>query len=149
MKFKFVVFIVEKLLKTKANGDEPRADMFLPDWVLAFGIVLACVGLGFLIAFIVLFNYILLLVALGAFLLTAIAVLCWRNQTIRIIDDTKFEYSTFLGKKKVYYFDEIKQLRRNSDSMTLFVGDGKVHIEACAVMTERLVNLINEALARN
>ncbi len=149
MKLKFVVFIVEKLLKTKVNGDEPRADMYLPDRILAMGLVLNCVGLAFAIAFCVGFKIMWILIALGLILFGVAALLCWRNQTIRVIDDKSFEYSTFLGKKIVYYFDEIKSLRRNSDSMTLFVGNGKVHIEACAVMTERLVNLINESLARN
>lgn len=148
MKLKLAVFLVEKLLKVKANGEEPRADMFLPDWLLAFGFVLICIGLGFTIAFFVVLNLILLLVALGAFLLGALAIICWKNQTIRVIDDKKFEYTTFLGKKTVYYFDEIKEVRRNSDSMTLFVGDGKVHIESCAVMTERLMSLLNDSLAK-
>ena len=149
MKFKLAVFLVEKLLKVKTNGEEPRADMFLPDWLLAFGFVLICIGLGFTIVFFVVLNLILLLVALGAFLLGALAIICWKNQTIRVIDDKKFEYTTFLGKKTLYYFDEIKGMRRNSDSMTLFVGDGKLHIESCAVMTERLVSLLNDALAKN
>ena len=147
MKLKIMVFVVEKLLKTKANGDEARADMFLPDRILAMGLVLNCVGLAFAVAFCIGFKIAWLLIAVGLILFGVAALLCWRNQTIRVIDDKSFEYSTFLGKKTVYYFDEIKSLRKNSDSMTLFVGRGKVHIESCAVMTERLTELINKALA--
>ena len=37
-------------------------------------------------------------------------------------------------------------MRRNSDSMTLFVGEGKVHIESCAILSDRLVDRINKQL---
>jgi len=32
--------------------------------------------------------------------------------------------------------------------MTLFVADGKVHIESCAIVTERLTKRINEQLEK-
>ncbi len=52
------------------------------------------------------------------------------------------------GQTRTYYFSDITGLRRNSDSMTLFVGNEKVHIESMAVLSERLVNGINEALEK-
>ena len=80
-------------------------------------------------------------------LLGVAATLCWKNQTIRIIDEDTFEYSTFLGKKIRYRFSEIKKLRVNQDSMTLFVGNGKVHIEAMVVISQELMDKIDTALA--
>ena len=50
------------------------------------------------------------------------------------------------GNKYVYRFDDIKHLRLNKDSMTLFVADGKVHIESCAILSDRFVNLVNQKL---
>ena len=69
-------------------------------------------------------------------------LLCSKNQRIYIISDEEFVYSTMFGKKKTYRFDQIIALRKNHDSLTLFVGDGKVHIESSAVMSDRLKKLI-------
>ena len=80
--------------------------------------------------------------------LAVAAVLCWRNQTIQILDEETFEYTTFLGNKKVYSFSEIRSVRKNSDSATLFVGDGKVHIEAMAIMSDRLTEKLDNALKK-
>lgn len=74
------------------------------------------------------------------------AFLCWRNQTIKMLSDDYFEYTTFLGKKTVYRFSDIKWIRKNNDSMTLFVADRKVHIEASAKMIARLIDRINRQL---
>ena len=74
------------------------------------------------------------------------AILCWKNQTIRILPNDAFEYSTFLGNKTVYRFSEIKGIRINLDSATLLVADGKVHIESIAIVTDRLEKRINNRL---
>lgn len=66
----------------------------------------------------------------------------------RMLTDEVFEYTTFLGNTYTYYFRDITGLRRNQDSLTLFVGCKKVHIESSAVMSERLVSLINHSLNR-
>ena len=106
----------------------------------------AAVGLG--VAFAVTLNLTFVAFAVVSAVLSAAAVLCWKNQTIVILDGDTFEYTTFLGKKIVYRFSEIESLRRNSDSFTLYVGGGKVHIESMAIMSDRLTDKINEAIAR-
>ena len=63
-----------------------------------------------------------------------------------MLPNDSFEYTTFLGKKSVYRFTEIKGLRRNNDSMTLLVGEKKVHIESVAILSAALVDRINRAL---
>lgn len=65
-----------------------------------------------------------------------------------MISDEEFEYTTFLGKTHRYAFRDITALRKNQDSLTLFVGKNKVHIESMAVLSERLVDRINQALAQ-
>ena len=52
------------------------------------------------------------------------------------------------GNTTTYSFADIQGLRKNQDSMTLFVAGKKVHIESMAVLSERLVNHINEALQK-
>ena len=76
------------------------------------------------------------------------ALLCWRNQSIHIISDEKFTYTTMFGNTRTYSFSDIQGLRRNQDSLTLFVAGEKVHIESMAVLSERLIERINTVLAQ-
>ena len=52
------------------------------------------------------------------------------------------------GKTRTYSFSDIQGLRRNQDSLTLFVAGEKVHIESIAVLSERLVERIDNALEK-
>ena len=66
-----------------------------------------------------------------------------------MLSDEEFQYSTFLGNKKIYRFDQITALRKNRDSLTLFLGKNKVHIESSAVMSDRLKALIIEQFKKH
>lgn len=127
----------------------PRADMFLPAWLLGFGCFLGVAAVGCLVAAFVTKIWILIaaFAVLGA--LGIAAWLCWRNQTIRIVDEFRFEYTTFLGNKRTYYFSDIKKLRANADSWTLYVGDGKIHIESIVIISEKLIEIISNAVKQN
>lgn len=148
MKFKGLVYLTTKLLGLDDNGDEPRADMYLPGWILGMGIVLISGGVAVGIYGVAKATVGALVCGVLALLLGILAVLCWRNQKIRVTSETTFEYTTFLGKTYEYQFSQIRGLRQNQDSMTMFVGDDKVHMEACAIISERLAEKINEQLAR-
>ena len=52
------------------------------------------------------------------------------------------------GKTRTYSFSDIQGLRRNQDSLTLFVANEKVHIESMAILSERLVERIDNALEK-
>ena len=132
---------------TTLVDDEPRADMFLPAWLFVMGLLLCIFGTIVGIVFAVL-QISTLMIALAAVmvLLGVAAFLCWKNQTIRMLPNDAFEYSTFLGKKTIYRFGDIKGLKKNTDSMTLFVADGKVDIESIAIVTDRLSDRINKQL---
>ena len=147
MKLKLLFRLVEKLLGEQ-NSDAPRADMYLPERLLAMGLVFIATGIGFGGAFVITSTSWMLAVAIGGVLLGIFALLNWKNQKIRIISDEEFEYTTILGNTHTYAFKDITGLRKNQDSMTLFIGKNKVHIESMAVLSERLVELINEALKK-
>lgn len=138
-----------KIFISEECSTAPRADMFLPDWLMEFGIFLdIAAAVCFVIAFVTqVWEFIIGFPILGV--LGIAAWLCWKNQSIKIIDENRFEYTTFLGKKTIYYFTEIKQLRKNQDSLTLFVGNGKVHIESIANISQKLVDKIADALEKN
>ena len=53
-----------------------------------------------------------------------------------------------LGTVHVYNFSDITGLRRNNDSLTLFVGKKKVHLESMAIMSERLAKALSDALEK-
>ena len=149
MKFKLLVKLVEKVLNIQSSGDEPRADMYLPVFLLAFGVVLLAIGISFVIVSIVKFTLWMSLVGILGLLLGIAAIMCWKNQKICIVSEQEFEYTTFLGNKHIFLFSQIKALRQNNDSLTLFVADKKVHIESMAIMSDRLVEAINNALDSN
>jgi len=132
---------------TTLVDDEPRADMFLPAWLFGMGLLLSVFGTIAGIVFAVLQISTLVIVLSAVMVLLGVAaILCWKNQTIRMLPNDTFEYSTFLGKKTIYGFGDIKGLKKNTDSMTLFVADGKVHIESIAIVTDRLSDRINKQL---
>ena len=138
-----------KIFTPEKCSTTPRADMFLPNWLMGFGLFLDVASVACLISAFVTQAWELIL----GFAITGVtgiaALLCWKNQSIRVLDENRFEYTTFLGNKTIYYFSEIKKLRVNGDSFTLFVGNGKVHIESCVTISKKLINKIYEALEKN
>lgn len=121
-------------------------DMYLPKWICLLGVFFLAAAAGCLM-YGLLRGMTVLLVA-GAVLCAGLgiaAVLCWRNQWVMMIDDHTFVYSTMFGRKTEFRFSDIQRLRQNSDSFTLFLRDGKVHIESCAVISDRFVEAVNRA----
>lgn len=143
MKVKLLVKLGELILGEVFSDEEPRADMFLPLWLLAFAILLIVAGIALGVFAIVKFSAGAVVGAIACVVLGIAALLCWRNQTVKVLSDDSFEYCTFLGKKTVYNFSDIKGLKQNRDSMTMYVGNGKVHIESIAILSERLVERIS------
>lgn len=147
MKFKLLVKVAALILGAAYREDEPRADMYLPIWILALALVLFLAAVGIIVAAVLTaFSVGAIIAAMFCLLLGELALLCWKNQSIQMISQEIFEYTTFLGNKKEYRFREITGLRRNNDSMTLFVGQNKVHMESCAILSDRLVERINRQL---
>lgn len=146
MKLKILVKIVEKLLGMTDRGEELRADMFMPDRLLAMALVMLAGGTACAIYVVLRFSVLAVIFAAVGILFGVFALICWKNQTIRMISDEQFTYTTMFGNTKTYLFSEIQGLRKNQDSMTLLVAGQKVHIESMAVLSTRLVDRINEAL---
>lgn len=146
MKIKILVWLCSLILGKEYSDDEPRADMYMPVWLLAFGMVLIGGSVALGVAFVITHVVGTIIAAAIAIAVGICAVLCWKNQSIIVLSDSTFEYTTFLGNKKVYQFKDIVGIKQNSDSMTMFVGNDKVHMESCAIMTQRLIDKINEQL---
>lgn len=123
-------------------------DMHLPVWVCGLGIIFL-VAAVVCMAIISISPLICITAAVICLCLGISAVLCWRNQWAEVIDDDEFIYSTMFGNKNKYRFSEITDIRQNSDSMTLFLGKNKIHIESCAIISDRFANLVNQALGND
>ncbi len=144
--FSSILSIIKRLLKKTADFEKVKADMFLPTWLFIIGLAGVTTGL-FGIAFNIYDFNIPLIVAFSILLLLGMgAILCYANQKIYILDNLTFEYTTFLGNKKIYRFYDIKGIKKNTDSITLYVANDKVHIESCAILSARLVEKINDIL---
>ena len=144
---KLLVFIGSLILGREFSREEPRADMYLPLWILAFGLALIGIALVLGVCSALSLSVPALIAAASCLPLGIGAVLCWKNQTVRVLPNDAFEYTTFLGRKTVYRFSDIRGLRKNQDSMILLVGSGKVHMESCAIISQRLADRINRQLA--
>ncbi len=146
MKLKFLVKVIEKLLGMRDNGNEPRADMYLPDRLLAISVVFLAVG--FVCTYFVIFKFAVwaIVCAVLGTVSGVFALLCWKNQSIHIISNEEFTYTTMFGNTHTYSFSDIQKLRQNQDSLTLFVANKKVHIESMAILSDQLIERINKAL---
>lgn len=148
MKLKILVKIVEKLLGVTVSDSEPRADMFLPERLFAMAIVLLAGGTAFALFAIFKFSVWAVVVAVFGIALGIAALLCWKNQAIHVVSDEEFTYTTMFGNTCTYSFSDIQGLIKNQDSLTLLVAGKKVHIESMAILSERLAERINKALAQ-
>lgn len=146
MKLKFLVKLIEKIFGIAIGDDQPRADMFLPDRLLAISLVLLAGGGACVIITILNFAIWVLACAVFGIVFGIFAFLCWRNQSIHVISDEQFTYTTMFGNTRTYSFSDIQGIRQNNDSLTLFVDNQKIHIESMAIISERLVILINKVL---
>ena len=150
MKLRLLAWFLTKILGVDEEAE--KADMHLPTKIAAFGLALLIAGFVLIVTYILRGLVVSLVFAIFCFAFAPFAFLCYKNQRIFVLSDEEFEYSTFLGNKKVYKFADIKMLRPNHDSMTLFIYDTemhKVHIESSAILSERLIGLVNAQLEKN
>lgn len=149
MKLKIIVKIAEKLLGIANRDQEPRADMYLPERLLAMGLLFLAGGTACAVFAVFTLATWAIVGAVFGIVLGFFALLCFKNQTIHVISDSHFTYTTMFGNTHTYAFSDIQGLRKNQDSLTLLVANKKVHIESMAVLSKRLVERINRALAQN
>lgn len=145
MKLRLIVHALEKLLCAVRPEDENPADMFLPEKLLSMALVFLAASVISAVTAVLKGHALGWYIGAGVLLTLCIsAFLCWRNQKICMLSDEEFTYTTMLGKTTTYRFDEIVALKKNKDSFTLMMKNGKVHIESMAILSDRLVRRIDE-----
>lgn len=127
--------------------NKKEKDVYLPVWVCWLGIAfLAAALVCFALAFAISVNWLLgFAFCLG---LGIAAILCWKNQWVVMTDDHTFIYSTMFGRKTQHHMLELREYKQNSDSLTLILENGKVHIESCAIVSERFANAVDAVLEK-
>lgn len=120
-------------------------DMYLPDKIRDLGVAFLA-GAGACVIWSLVSSYYVLVLAVTCLGFGIAAFLCWKNQWAEMVSDEEFVYSTMFGRKTKYRFSDIVGLVEHKDSMTLYLKNGKVHMESCAVISERFANAINEVL---
>lgn len=90
MKLKILVKIVEKILGMTSSDDAPRADMYLPERLLAMALVALAGGTACgIYAIFSVATWAIVCAVLGL-ALSVLALLCWKNQSIHVISDEQF-----------------------------------------------------------
>ena len=148
MKLKLLLKAVEKILGVTYRDGTPRADMYLPERLLAMALILLAGGTACAVFAAISHAVWAIVCAVLGLVFGLAAVLCWKNQAIHVISEEQFTYTTMFGNTHTYSFSDIQGLRKNQDSMTLLVAGKKVHIESMAVLSDRLVNSINRELQK-
>lgn len=146
MRFWPLVKLGELLLGKELSEEKDRADLYLPLWMLGFGIGLILGGIFIGVLTVRAFTPSGVLLCVTFTFIGIAAIVCWRNQTVEILSPDTFRYTNPLGRQKVYRFADIRGIKRNKDSMTLLLTNGKVPIEFIAVITLRLAERINQQL---
>ena len=146
MQLKLIVKIIEKLFGVTMGDNEPRADMYLPERLLAMSLISLAIGVACAGYSIIQFTALPIVLAVLFIILGVLAFICWKNQSIHIISDEQFTYTTMFGNTRTYAFSDIQGLRKNQDSLTLFVAGEKIHIESMAIISDRLAFAINNSL---
>ncbi len=128
--------------------DRKDKDMYLPFWVCVLGIfflIAACVLLASTFS-----SSVYSLIGFGICLALGVsAILCWKNQSIKMIDENTFVYTTMFGRENHYSFSDIQELKISQDSFTLILDHGKVHIENCAIMSESFIAALDSVIKRS
>ena len=122
-----------------------KKDMYLPNAVCGLGIFFLACGVACAVASFI-YSLYLLIGVVFCLALGVAAVLCWKNQWVQMLNDSEFIYSTMFGTKIKYRFSEITDIKQNIDSMTLILESGKVHIESCAIISDKFADKINGTL---
>lgn len=79
MKLKLIVKLGELILGKAYSEDEPRADMYLPIWLLSFALVLFVGGIAVGVYAVIALSIAAAVAAAVCLILGILALLCWKT----------------------------------------------------------------------
>ncbi len=133
----------------KVAQKHPRQeDMHLPARQLGLGIGAIGGGIALIGYGVIRQDHVLPMLFGAALLIFGVAaVLCWKNQTITMLDEERFVYRTMFGNEREYRFDDIADMTGNRDRTLVMQDGGKVFLESSAEMSEALMAAISGVFA--
>ena len=118
---------------------KPVGDLCMPDSHAVLGILAMVFGaVGIIIHFAAHAPFALAVLGLASFFGGIPVLLAWKNRVIRMLPGDRFEYTTAFGRKRVYAFSDISELRKGFCCRKLILGDRTIEIDPDAVISERL-----------
>ena len=135
-----------KFRKLKQVKGRIRGDMYQPSSLLTLSIILLLISAACVASVTASFNIFSLLIALVFAALAVFMFLIWKNLKIKIVSKTQFESISILGKSKIYDFDDIKGLKKNTYVSWLYVGEDKLPVLPSTVISPKLIKYIDKAM---
>lgn len=135
----------ERTLKSLIYTDKPWADMCLSSAFLILDLILLFSSTAFTVYAIVK-NAVLLLLSVPFVCFFVYGVFSWNNRVIRMLSDDTFEFTTSFGRKKLYHFSDITDLKKDRDSRILCVAHEKIFIKDLAFVSDRFEARVQQAL---
>ena len=135
----------ERTLKSLIFTDKPWADMCLSSAFLILDLILLFSSTAFTVYAIVK-NAVLLLLSVPFVCFFVYGVFSWNNRVIRMLSDDTFEFTTSFGRKKLYHFSDITDLKKDRDSRILCVAHEKIFIKDLAFVSDRFEARVQQAL---
>lgn len=128
-----IIYFVVRFVKTPLT---PECVVYMPKWMFFFGMAMYVIGAVFLIVLCAEKKWFQAIPGIGFMIFGAIAMACQLNQRAVKLTDGTYVYSTMFGKKKHFSADDRIGMRYNSDSVTVFLKNGKIHIESLAQISD-------------
>lgn len=136
----------ERTLKNLCLEDEPWVDMCLPSFFLIVILILLLSGIACTI-YAIIKKAVLLIFGAIIICFSIYSIFSWKNRTIHMLSDDTFEFTTPFGRKKLYHFSDITDLKRDRNSHILHVAHDKIFISDMAFISERFEKRVHQALA--
>ena len=135
----------ERTLKSLIYTDKPWADMCLSSAFLILDLILLFSSTAFTVYAIVK-NAVLLLLSVPFVCFFRIWGILLEQSRIRMLSDDTFEFTTSFGRKKLYHFSDITDLKKDRDSRILCVAHEKIFIKDLAFVSDRFEARVQQAL---
>ena len=140
----------ERTLKNLCLEDEPWVDMCLPSFFLIVILILLLSGIACTI-YAIIKKAVLLIFGAIIICFSIYSIFSWKNRTIHMLSDDTFEFTTSFGRKKLYHFSDITDLKKSRnkydrDSRILCVAHKKIFISDMAFVSDRFEMRVQQAL---
>ena len=128
-----LIYFIVRIVRDPCDA---KYAVHIPRWLFFFGMAVYIAGAAVCIAMLAVGKFFVAIPGVGCMLFGAAAMLCQLDQKVVSAGEGIYIYSTMFGKKKHFSADDRIGMRYNSDSVTVFLKNGKIHIESLAQISD-------------